>query len=91
MKIEDLTKSSYGSTSTTNIPGDPVLFYSYAFYKGKPVGVGVWDYANEKCLSAIILGDDKEKVYLNKIDPNDLRLSGALHELESSFEVFLKE
>lgn len=91
MKIEDLTKSSYGSTSTTNVPGDPVLFYSYAFFEGKPVGIGVWDYGTDICLSAIIINNEGEKIYLNKIDSNDLRMAGATHELENSFEEFIKK
>lgn len=91
MKIEELEKSDYGNTSSINIDGRPVLFYSDAFYKGEPVGVGVWELDNDQCLSAIINNEDGEKMYLNKIDSNDLELSGSAYELENLFDNFLKK
>lgn len=91
MKIEDLEKSDYGNTSTINSDVRTVLFYSDAFYKGEPVGVGVWDLDNDQCLSAIINNEDGEKMYLNKIDSNDLELSGSAYELENLFDNFLKK
>lgn len=91
MKIEELEKSDYGNTSSINIDGRPVLFYSDAFYKGQPVGVGVWELDNDLCLSAIINNQDGEKIYLNKIDSKDLEMSGSLRELEILFENFLNK
>lgn len=89
MKIEELEKSDYGNTSTINIDVRSVLFYSDAFYKGEPVGVGVWDLDNDQCLSAIVNDEDGEKIYLNKIDSKDLEMSGPAYELEKLFENFL--
>ncbi|MEN5085685.1 hypothetical protein ABE426_04345 [Sphingobacterium faecium] len=91
MKIEDLEKSDYGNTNSINIDKIPVLFYSDAFYKGEPVGVGVWELDKDQCLSAIINNEDGEKIYLNKINSNDLEMSGPAYELENLFENFLKK
>lgn len=91
MKIEELEKSDYGNTSSINIDGRPVLFYSDAFYKAQPVGVGVWELDNDLCLSAIINNEDGEKIYLNKIDSKDLEMSAPAYELEQLFEKFLEK